>query len=497
VSKRSGTVGLGSLATAAITAIALAVQAGLAAVVGVIIAREFGRTAETDGFFAAYGIFIVLALAANTIRLVVLPPLARARDERRLGQETAAWAVALGALSVPVLVAATVFAAPLSDLLTGFGPTAAREAAADTLPLIVLAGLGQLFAGLAASALAALDDYLTSAVGYIAASLLGLAYILFRLDADGIRAVAGGMAVNGVVAVAIPAVVLALRAHRAAMPATGVRPYGASLGSRIMRAGQGCALPLALQVSYLACLPLAAREGVGAVTSFGYAYLAGSAVVAATAASFGLATSVPLSRLGLEGHRVAHHVVAASWLGLIAIGAAAGVFAVAGEPILAAVLGDDYVNSVGRELGRLVALLAPWMVVTAGLSVTFPLVFIARRERPLAPLAVAVLLLHIPLAIVAQILAGLPGLALALAITTGVALFGMLHALHAAAETCIGLARAAGLVVLIAVPTFAVADVALPALAAACGGLVAFGVALALVRPRGLIGSLRYLRGLT
>jgi hypothetical protein len=496
VSKRSGPGGLGSLTTAAITATALAVQAGLAAVVGVIIAREFGRTAETDGFFAAYAVFIVLALAANSIRVVVLPPLALARDERRLGQEAAAWAVALALLSIPLLIVAIALAGPIADLLTGFGPSEARAAAADTLPLIVLAGLGQLFAGLAASALAALDDYLTSAISYIGASLLGLSFILLRLDADGIRAVATGMALNGVVAAAIPAAMLALRAHRAAMPATGVRPHGASLGSRIVRAGQGCALPLALQLSYLACLPLAAREGVGAVTSFGYAYLAGSAVVAATAASFGLVTSVPLARLGLEGHRVAHHVVATSWLALIAVGGLAGVFAVAGEPILSAVLGGDYVHDVGRELGRLVAVLAPWMVVTAGLSVTFPLVFIARRERPLVPLAAAILVLHIPLAFAAQVLAGLPGLALALAITTAVALVGMLHALQAAAETSIGLASAAGLVMLIAVPSFLVAAVALPPGLAAVGGLAAYAAVLALVRPRGLVDSLRYLRQL-
>ena len=35
----------------------------------------------------------------------------------------------------------------------------------------------------------------------------------------------------------------------------------------------GLALPFALQAIYLVCLPLAAHEGVGSVTSFGYAYL--------------------------------------------------------------------------------------------------------------------------------------------------------------------------------------------------------------------------------
>ena len=65
MSKRTAPAGLGSLATGAVTALSIAVQSGLAAVVGVIIARELGRTAETDGFFAAYGVFVVLALAAT------------------------------------------------------------------------------------------------------------------------------------------------------------------------------------------------------------------------------------------------------------------------------------------------------------------------------------------------------------------------------------------------------------------------------------------------
>ena len=76
MSKRTASTGHGSLAPGAVTALALAVQTGLAAVVGVIIARGLGRTAETDGFFASYGVFVVLALAATAIRVTVLPPLA-------------------------------------------------------------------------------------------------------------------------------------------------------------------------------------------------------------------------------------------------------------------------------------------------------------------------------------------------------------------------------------------------------------------------------------
>ncbi len=497
MSKPSAPAGHGSLATAAVTAAAIAVQTGLAAVVGVIIAREFGRTAETDGFFAAYGVFIVLALAANTIRLVVLPPLARARAEQRLGGETVAWALALALFSVPLLVVAVVLDDPLGEILTGSGPSAAREVAARTLPLVVLAGVGQLYAGLAASALAALDDYVTSAIGFIVASALGLAVILLRVDADGIQAVAAGMAVNGLVAVAIPAVALLVRARRAAMPASGTRPTGSGLGGRIAQAGRGSALPLALQAAYLICLPLAAREGVGAVTSFGYAYLAGSAVVAATAASFGLVTSVPLTRIGLEASRVAHHVVATSWLALIAVGLTAGIFAVAGEPIVVRVLGPEYADTVGQDLGRLIATLAAWMVVAIGFTVTFPLVFVARRERALVWLALGVVVLQGIAAPVGQALGGLTGLALALTATTVLALAGLLHQLAAARSTFAGLLRATAMVAAVTVPAFVVADLLLPATPAAVAGTVATCALIVLLRPAGLSDSLRYLRALS
>jgi O-antigen/teichoic acid export membrane protein len=496
VGKATASTGLGSLASGAVTAIALAVQSGLAAVVGVIIARELGRTAETDGFFAAYAVFIVLALAATAIRLVVLPPLARARLDRRLGQETAAWALALAVLAIPAFVAAAAAARPVAALLTGFGPDEARDAAEDVLPLMVLAAAAQLFAGLAASALAALDDYLTAAISYILGSAVGLAYILVRIDEDGIRAVAIGMALNGTIALGMSTLALVRRARREAMPRSAVRPSGAPVAERLLEAGRSASLPLALQAVYLTSLPFAAREGVGSVTSFGYAYLAGAALVAVTSSSLGLVTSVPLARTGLDAAGVARHVVASSWLALVAVGAAAGVFAVAGTSLVGPVLGDSYLADVGEQLGHLIALLGPWMVASIGFSVTLPLLFVQGRTRGLLLGSLAVVALHVPLAWLGQTVAGLAGLALALAVTTVATLSLMLARLHAAGPTLAALGRAASTVGLVAGVAFvAPALVVRPGLAAAAG-LLAYAAVLVAVRPAGLSGSWHYLRTL-
>ena len=84
----------------------MAVVTGLSAAVGVVIAREFGRGVETDGFFAAYGVFLVLVLAASAVRVAVLPSLARARADGWFGSVVASYALVtllVAAASKPIL----------------------------------------------------------------------------------------------------------------------------------------------------------------------------------------------------------------------------------------------------------------------------------------------------------------------------------------------------------------------------------------------------------
>jgi O-antigen/teichoic acid export membrane protein len=496
VEKSSASTGLGSLATGAITALAIAVQTGLAAIVGVVIARELGRTAETDGFFAAYGVFIVLALAASAVRVTVLPRLARARDDRRLSAETAAYAVSIAVVAIPVLVAGIALARPIADVLTGSGPDEALDAAAEALPWMILAGIGQFTAGLLASALAALDDYVVAAAGYVAGSVAGLVLILLRIEAEGTIAVAWGMALNATIATLVPAAWLARRAHSEAMPRSAPRADLARTGGRLLELLSGAALPFALQAVYLVCLPLAAREGVGAVTSFGYAYLLASGIVAITASSLGLVTSVPLTRAGLDPARVARHVDASSWLALVVVAATAGVFAVAGADIVERVLGPSYSHDVGSQIGQLVVALAPFMVVSVALSVTFPLVFIARRAGRLPVIAGIVLVVHVPLAVVGQVVAGLWGLSIALAVSTALALSLMLVLLDALRATVGDLVTATVIVGATATVIFALGALLLQPPAAATLALLAYVGTVLAVRPRGLVRSWDYLRAL-
>ena len=497
MAKPTPSAGLSSLGTGAITGIALAVQTGLAAVVGIVLGREFGRGPVTDGFFAAYGVFIVIVLAANAIRVTVLPSFSRARSSGRLGGEVAAFALTLATLAIPLLVVGVVASDRLSGLLTGGESALARETAAEALPWMLLAATLQLFAGLAASALAALDDYVTPALGFMLGSVAGLALILVRVDADGVVALSHGMALNGAVALGVPLVGLAVRGRSLSAPVSAVRPTGGSYGARLGTMGTGIVLPFALQAIYLICLPFAAREGDGALTTFGFAYLISSAVVAVTASSLGLVTAVPLARLGIDSARTARHVIASSWIALTVIGAAAGVFALAGGQIAKALLGSSYSDDVGAELGRLVVAFSFWAVVAVGVSVTFPLIFVANRGRTLPVIAVVAVALQLGVALVGQHLFGLEGLALSLAATTGVVLALLLVVLHALPSTARGLTLAALTVVAAAALAFVLPSLVLPAVASAAVGLGVYAAVFALVRPPGLRSAWLYLRALT
>ena len=497
MSKRTPSTGLGSLGAGAVTAAALAVQTGLAAVVGVIIARRFGRDAETDGFFAAYAVFVVLALAATSARVVVLPSLARARSSGRLASETARFAACIVLLAVPALVLAVAIPGQIAAVITGFGPESARAQAVDALPWLVFAAVGQFGAGLASSALAALDDYRTSAIGYALGSTLGLALILWRIDADGIDCIAWGMGLNALVAAFVPTIALIRRARGAGVGRSNLDPPGAfRLGERFSMLARGIALPFALQGVYLVCLALASREGIGAATTLGYAFLIGSALVAVTAGSLGLATAVPVTAVGIDASGVARHVDAASWIAFVGIAGTAGLSAVAGGPAIGHLLGASYSGDVGDELGRVVGALAPWMVVTTGVSVAYPLLFVMGRLTRLPRYALAVVVLHLPLAVVGGWLGGLYGLAVALALSTGVGLALMLRELGAASIVLRDLLRAAIVVGGISALAFVPAGLLLPPAAAGGLGLLLYLLALVTLRPAGIMRSWRYLRAL-
>jgi hypothetical protein len=477
--------GRGAVRSGLLTGISIAAVSGSAAVLGVILSRKFGHGVKTDGFFAAYGVYLALVLIAGSLRVIVLPRFVTARAAGRLGAEFGAWLAALAVPLALVTVAAVAWPHGIASALTA--NEAARAQAAELLPWIIPSAVAQIVAGLVASALAALDDYEWAAFGFAAGSIAGVVVTL-ALVGHGVVAFGWGLAVNGALTLAIPLAALLAR-RGAGLP-------DARFWGRLLELGEGVALPVALQGLYVISYRFASGLGPGRATTFSYAYLIAAFLVSITAASIALVATVPFAREGSSPARVARHVVAISWLSLVLVAAASGVFALVGEPIARRVLGASYGGGTGAELGRLVAYLAPWMVASIAVTVAYPLVFVRGRARWLPALALAVLALQVLVAWGARAAFGLGGIAAGLALTTAVVLAVLLAALGALAAVARGLLHAAAVCGGLAALAFGLPRLVLGPFAAAATGLVIYTGVIAVWRPPGLRAAWAYLRAL-
>jgi O-antigen/teichoic acid export membrane protein len=477
--------GRGAVRSGLLTGISTAAVSGSAAVLGVILSRKFGHGVKTDGFFAAYGPYLALVLVAGSLRVVVLPRFVTARSAGRLSHEVGAWSAGLAAPLALLAVAAIAAPHAIADALTS-SPQAA-DYAARLLPWIVPSAVAQIFGGLVASALAALDDYEWAAFGFAFGSVAGVALTL-ALVGHGVIALGWGLALNGALSLAIPLVPLVLLGGLS-------RPDGRVWG-RLVELGEGVALPLALQGLYVIGYRFASGLGAGRATTFSYAYLIAAFLVSVTAASVALVATVPFAREGSSPERVARHVIAISWLSLVPVGAAAGVFALAGEGVVRRVLGSSYSGGTGAELGRLVVYLAPWMIASVALTVAYPLVFVRGRGRWLPLLAAGALGLQVLVEWGARAVFGLAGVAAGLALTTAVVLVVLLAALGALVRVSAGVAIAAIACGCVAVLSFGLPRIVVGPVAAAAIGLVVYAAALAVWRPPGLRHAWAYVRTL-
>jgi O-antigen/teichoic acid export membrane protein len=465
-----------------------------AAVAGAFLAHKFGRNRETDGFMAAYGVYLVLVLGAQAFRMVVVPDLTRAEAEGRLGSEFRAYALAFLAVAIPATVLTALFSHFWGELFTGRLPEESAAVAADALPWLVPAAFAQLIAALAASALAAKDSYVPAALGFALGGVGGVVFFVLFADSHGLVALAWGLALNGAIAIALPMIVLFLRGNRLRVH----RGVPLRLGHRLWRLLYGAAVPVALQGLYVIGLRFAAGTGEGSVTSLSYAYLLAATFVSATAFSLSLISAAPLTRRGVDPETAADHVVHSTWISLAFVGAAAGLVALVGGRVVTAVLGEAFSGHVGDQLGRLVVFLSPWMVANAAFLIMYPLLFVMHRTRLLIPLAIAAVVVDIPISIAGRDLWGLTGVTVALGVSTLVVVLALMASLapRMLALTVVGLGRLSVLVAAATALAFGGASLVLSAVPAAAAGLALYALLLVAMRQLGLAQAWHYVRAL-
>lgn len=477
---RSGTISSGIL-----TGISTAAVSGSAAVAGVILSRKFGHGVKTDGFFAAYPLYLAVVLVASVVRIVALPRFVRARADRRLAAETGVWVSALAVPLVLAVLIAALFPHGIATLLTS--EHGARHYAAELLPWVIASAAAQVLGGVVAGALGALDDYATPALGFAVGSLAGLV-VTIALIGHGLIAFGWGLGVNGAISLLWPLAVLMQRG--------GLGRPDAAPWPRLVELAEGVTLPVALQGLYVIGNRFASGIGSGDATTFSYAYLIAAFFVSVTATSLALVTTVPFAREGESPERSGRHVVSASWLSLVPLAAAAGVFAVAGAVITTHVLGSKYGGATGAELSRLVVYFAPFMVASVAFTIAYPLIFVRGRARWLPALAIAALLVHVPLEWGLRSAFGLGGLVGGMAVTTAVTLGALLVALRALKMTMVGVVIAALACGALASLLFGVPSTFLGPVATALAGVVLYTAVLGVWRPAGLRHAWAYVRTL-
>ncbi len=243
--------------------------------------------------------------------------------------------------------------------------------------------------------------------------------ILLRIDAASSRrsrgrhgATPAGVALNAAIAT------LSLRSGWCVAPAPSrcPRPPRAPISPGQGRGCSSCSAELRCRSlsrrSTSSAFRFAAREGVGSVTSFGYAYLLAAGVVGVTASSLGLVTSVPLTRVGLDPARRRAPRRCVVLARARRRGRDGGRLRASRAPRSSSgCSGSSYGADVGSQIGRLVVALAPFMVVSVALSVTLParLRRAARRASCRSSHCVVARSCTCPLAIVGQVVAGLVG----------------------------------------------------------------------------------------
>ncbi len=161
-------------------------------------------------------------------------------------------------------------------------------------------------------------------------------------------------------------------------------------------------------------------------------------------------------------------------------------------------LGDAYSGHVGAELGRLVVFLSPWMVANAAFSITYPLLFVMHRTRLLIPLALAGIVVDVPISIAGRSLWGLTGVTVALGAATLVLVLGLMASLapRMLVVSVMGLGRLSLLVGAATALAFGGASLVLSAVPAAAAGLALYALLLIAMRELGLAQAWHYVRAL-
>ena len=327
----------------------------LGGVLALLIAQFFGRSARTDAFFAAYGVYTVALVLAQTFRLTALPRLMDDRDGRVADS-------LLGAIALLALLAAVpmvLLAEPFGKLLVESDP---GDVAAESLRALWPALAGQLVVGLLAAFLIVRGRFVVIAVGYLTGGLVSVAMLAVFQEGVGIQAVSLALGISVLVLAALFVVSLVSAGWRPQLRAVvDLRSASRQAGNLVLASASF----LAANLGFVICVAVASRDGAGEATIYAYAYFTAALLVATTAVSSAM---VRTPKLLAGAERADATIVEATTtyrFTLVLVGPALGLIAVAGAPIADFLLGDAFDGASADRLVVTLLCLTGWVLGSA------------------------------------------------------------------------------------------------------------------------------------
>jgi O-antigen/teichoic acid export membrane protein len=376
-------------------------------VLALLIAQVFGKSTETDAFFAAYGVYAVGLTFIQSFRLTAVPRLVAGGDEaivRMLG----AVAIMTLALAVPMVLLAT----PLGGIVVENDPTGV---APDALRVLWIALVGQLVAAMLATVLVVRGSYTPVGVATLIVGFVSVGTFFATEGGLGILAAPVGLAVAGAWLAAVLGAMLMRTGWRPRAPR---RADVREMWAEARHLTYASAFFFSASLVYVICVTFAARQGAGEATLFAYAYVLGAMLIGVTA---NVAAMVRSPGLVASSERTAEMAAAglqAFRFTLVLTGPVLAMTLLVGKPVIGFALGGSYEGDSAEALLATLACLIGWIFAYAG-GLFAVVELLARGERGrLAALAAGQVAAIAAAAAIGAELAGIQGIAAGLSLVT-------------------------------------------------------------------------------
>jgi O-antigen/teichoic acid export membrane protein len=373
-----------------------------------LVAQSFGKSTETDAFFAAYGLYTVGLVFAQTFRLTAV-----SRVVHDQGRETAA--TLLGAVALMTLLAAVpmvIVAGPVAHVLVASDPTQTGE---DALRILWLALAAQLVAAMLATMLAVRGSFTAIGVATLLTGLVSIIVFVALRGPLGIQAAAVALSAGAAWLASASLAVLWHSGWRAAPPSARLARAMAREAGRLTFASGTF---IGTNLAYVVSLAWAARQGHGEATLFSYAYVLAAMLVAITVNVSAMVRSPSLvaSNARTEG---AAAVGETSFRYTVVLGGAGlALLLLIGPPLMRVALGSGYSEHDAWSIAVTAGCLAGWVLGSAA-GIFAVVELLARGQlRALSALAGVQVACVVVLGWAGGAVAGIAGIAVGLSLSS-------------------------------------------------------------------------------